>query len=334
MKYMQRARDRFLAVVSVLFALGSIVMMSACGASGSQEETFSQASGFIEAKRYSVSSETGGLISQILVSQGEEVSQSDLLVIIDSSQFQELLIQGEAAVSLAEAELAEMRSRPDTADVTAAEAHVADAYAELVAAEAALETLEELYKPYDPPDRDVHAAESGVAIAEANHALAKAQLDQIQAGPLESEIRIAEAALEEAQANMELINLQITRSNIRAPISGVIDQILVNVGETVFPGVSIIEVFDPQNLSLTVFVPVTDVTQVSVGQKVEINVDAYPGLAFNGEVTRIADQAQFTPTNVQTTEERVKLVFAIEILVDDPDGLLHGGMPADVDFNP
>ena len=334
MKYMQRARDRFLAVVSVLFALGSIVMMSACGASGSQEETFSQASGFIEAKRYSVSSETGGLISQILVSQGEEVSQSDLLVIIDSSQFQELLIQGEAAVSLAEAELAEMRSRPDTANVTAAEAHVADAYAELVAAEAALETLEELYKPYDPPDRDVHAAESGVAIAEANHALAKAQLDQIQAGPLESEIRIAEAALEEAQANMELINLQITRSNIRAPISGVIDQILVNVGETVFPGVSIIEVFDPQNLSLTVFVPVTDVTQVSVGQKVEINVDAYPGLAFNGEVTRIADQAQFTPTNVQTTEERVKLVFAIEILVDDPDGLLHGGMPADVDFNP
>jgi len=162
----------------------------------------------------------------------------------------------------------------------------------------------------------------------------KAQLDQVIAGPFEGEIIIAEASVEEASVNLELIQLQIERSKLYSPISGVIDQVLIHVGETAFPGMSLIEVIDPQNLTLTVFVPVTDVVQVSLSQQVDITVDAYPDRTFYGEVTRIADQAQFTPTNVQTTEERVKLVFAVEIKVDNTENLLHAGMPADVNFAP
>jgi HlyD family secretion protein len=100
------------------------------------------------------------------------------------------------------------------------------------------------------------------------------------------------------------------------------------------PGMSLIEVIDPINLTLTGFVPVAQVTQVSIGEEVEITVDSYPERTFSGDVIRIADQAQFTPSNVQTTEERVKIVFAVEIRVNDPEGLLHGGMPADVNFMP
>ena len=335
MKHLQRLRDRIPVGMGALVLLTILVlMMSACSSTGNDDDALTQVTGFIEAKRFSVSSETGGLISQILVAQGEEVLQDELVIIIDSSLLEELLIQGEAALTLAEAQLTEINSRPHPEDIAAADALLADAYAGLVSAQAALETLEEVYKPYDPPDRDLHAAESGVAIAEANYDLVKAQLDQVIAGPFGGEIIIAEVSVEEASVNLELIQLQIERSKLYSPISGVIDQLLIHVGETAFPGMSLIEVIDPQNLTLTVFVPVTDVVQVSLSQQVDITVDAYPDRTFYGEVTRIADQAQFTPTNVQTTEERVKLVFAVEIKVDNTENLLHAGMPADVNFAP
>ena len=95
-----------------------------------------------------------------------------------------------------------------------------------------------------------------------------------------------------------------------------------------------VTVLDPSILTLTVYVREAQVAKIKVGEKVEIRVDAFPENVFEGLVRYIADQAQFTPTEVQTEEERVKLVFAVEILINDPDGRLKPGMPADATIIP
>ena len=85
-------------------------------------------------------------------------------------------------------------------------------------------------------------------------------------------------------------------------------------------------------VKLTVYLPDTQIGQVSLGQPVQVTVDSFPGRTFDGAVTHIADSAQFTPRNVATQEERVNLVFAVEVSLDNTDGALKPGMPADAAF--
>jgi HlyD family secretion protein len=86
---------------------------------------------------------------------------------------------------------------------------------------------------------------------------------------------------------------------------------------------------DPEHLTLRLFIPVAQVAKIDIGDKFEISADAYPNEVFSGSVLRIADEAQFTPATVLTQEERVKLVFAVELLLEDPSGKLKSGMPVD-----
>jgi multidrug resistance efflux pump len=98
------------------------------------------------------------------------------------------------------------------------------------------------------------------------------------------------------------------------------------------PGTPLLEIADLSKVTLKVYVALPALGRVRVGQPVQVAVDSFPDRVFEGRVTRIADQAEFTPKTVQTQEERVDTVFAVEIGVDNPDGALKPGMPADVTF--
>jgi HlyD family secretion protein len=135
-------------------------------------------------------------------------------------------------------------------------------------------------------------------------------------------------------ANLQLVEHQLDELSLNAPVTGVVSQLMVKVGEVAAPGAPLVTVLDPSFLMLTVYVPEAQVAKVNVGDQVEIRVDAFPEEVFEGRVRYIADQAQFTPTEVQTQEERVKLVFAVEILIEDPVESLKPGMPADVIIMP
>jgi HlyD family secretion protein len=121
---------------------------------------------------------------------------------------------------------------------------------------------------------------------------------------------------------------------LTAPVTGVINQLLVRVGEFAVPGATLATVVDPEYLTLTVYIPERQMTLLAIGDRAEVTTDSYPDEIFVGEVRGIADQAQFTPSDVQTKEERVKLVFAVEILLEDPTRLLKPGMPADAVIRP
>ncbi|HEY69798.1 MAG TPA: HlyD family efflux transporter periplasmic adaptor subunit [Anaerolineae bacterium] len=313
--------------------IGIACLTSSCGGIQSAEQGV-DASGFIEATSYSLAMEFGGTVREVPVAEGDVVLADQVLVVLDSTEQESMRIQAQAGVQAARAVLKALRDQPSDEELIIAQAGLDEAQGKVDAAEAELALLIAQYSPFDPPDAELHLAQTAVAIAEAELQLAQAEFDRVQAGASEGEIAVAQAQLAEAEANLALIDLQIERMTLRAPVDGVVGQVLVNVGEIAKAGGPLIQVIDRSDLRLTVYVPETQVARLAVGDSVVVTVDAYPDDSWDGNIARIADQAQFTPSNVQTVEERVKLVFAVEITVEDESGRLKSGMPADVSFVP
>jgi len=305
-----------------------------CRGDLSGDEDGIRVSGFIEGMDYTIASTLGGRVVDVLIDQGERVEAGQTLVRLDRTALAHARDAAQAGVTAAEAALISLENQPQPVDLTTAQASLDAAEAGFDAAQATLDLLKESYKPYKPPEIELHAAESAVEVARAGVDLAKAQLNQVEAVPFEGEIEIARAGIEEAKANLRLVEYQLAELSLQAPVTGIVNQILVKVGEVAAPGAPLGTVLDPSILTLTVYVPEAQVAKINTGDAVEIRVDAYPDEVFNGRVSHIADQAQFTPTEVQTQVERVKLVFAVEILLDDPDGRLKPGMPVDAVITP
>ncbi len=311
----------------VLFII--LPLLAGCRATPSTDEDEIRASGFIEGREYTIASAVGGRVTEIMAEQGERVQMGQNLVLLDRTTLERTYDMAQAKMIAAEAALTALESQPRAVELTKAQAQLDTAKADLDAALAALDLLKESYKPSKPPEAELHTAESTVELMRAGLALVQAQFEQVEAGPFEGEMDIAEAVVEEAMANLQLVEHQLAELSLEAPVTGIVSQLLVRVGEVAAPGAPLATVLDPSVLTLTVYVPEAQVAKIRLGDEVEIKVDAFPEDVFAGRVRYIADQAQFTPTEVQTQEERVKLVFAVEVFIDDPDGRLKPGMPAD-----
>lgn len=170
--------------------------------------------------------------------------------------------------------------------------------------------------------------------AEANLKAAKARADLVRSGATEASIEALEASLKQALAAREQAALQIEKSKIKAPASGVVLRQNFLEGELVNPGSPVLVLADLEKLWVTVYIPEPDLGRVKLGQKALVRVDAFPGEMFEGEVTFISPEAEFTPKNVVTISERVKTVFAVKVSLGSGNGKLKPGMPADVEFIP
>ena len=193
---------------------------------------------------------------------------------------------------------------------------------------------------------ELDQARARVAAAEAQQAMAQAQLEQVQKGARTEQLTAAQAQIdaaaaqmegadaqiEAAQAQAEALRAQIDKLTLHAPLSGVVLKRSIEPGEFVAPGAGLMTVGDTGNLYLTVYIPEDRYGQIKLGQPVVVKVDSFPDETFSAKVTRIADQAEFTPRNVQTAEGRATTVFAVKLAVDNAGGKLKPGMPADVYF--
>lgn len=197
----------------------------------------------------------------------------------------------------------------------------------------------------EPTDIDQALLDAQISVAMAQVADAEKEYGKWREGPDPEQVELAQGRLDQANAQLllaqaktraELLALdrQIERLTIRAPMDGVILSRHVQVGEVVTAGTSAFTLGDLSRLTITVYVPEDRYGQIRLGSSVLIEVDSFPDRRFEGTVRRIADEAEFTPRNVQTEEGRRTMVFAVEVAVEDPQGLLKPGMPADVIFLP
>jgi HlyD family secretion protein len=232
-----------------------------------------------------------------------------------TSDGQSLRDAAQSALDDAKTDLENAQSDYDDALTTEGAKDVLDARAKTTVAReryyAALDALRALQVGEDAP-----------SVATAAKAVDQAQsvLDQTQ------------AVVDQAQAGLDLIDAQIEKLTVKAPQDGVILTRSVQPGEVLAAGMAALTIGDLSSLKVTVYIPEDRYGEVKLGGKATLSVDSFPGESFAATVTRIADQAEFTPRNVQTKEERQTTVYAVELSVDQADGKLKPGMPVDVDF--
>jgi multidrug efflux pump subunit AcrA (membrane-fusion protein) len=200
------------------------------------------------------------------------------------------------------------------------------------ALEGASATLGAFYALRDDPQAlqaQVINAEAQYLASEARLMEAQANYDMVLTGATDEQLIAAQANVDQAQAAVERLERQLAKLTITAPTSGVVLDQTVLVGELAVPGVTLVTLADLDEVKLTVFVPADQLDKVSIGQEVRVSVDSHPDRVFDGMVATIANEAEFTPRSVVTREERVSLVFAVEIRLPNPDHALKPGMPAD-----
>lgn len=176
---------------------------------------------------------------------------------------------------------------------------------------------------------EVDTAEAQVKVAAATVELAQTQVDGLEMGATPEQIAAVEAQVEIARTALDALRVQLDKLALEAPISGLVLERPVHVGEVAVPGAPLATLADLDNVTLTVYVPENQLGKVQVGQPVSVTVDAFPDRTFGGTVVYIASEAEFTPKNVQTREERVNMVFAVKVKLPNPDHALKPGMPAD-----
>ena len=144
------------------------------------------------------------------------------------------------------------------------------------------------------------------------------------------EVEVQSAALREAKAALAEQQRYLDEMTVRAPTAGTVLVRTIERGEWVQPGTPLFTLVDLNQLYLKIYVPEPDIGKIVHEQPARVHVDAFPNRFFPARVSKIASEAEFTPKNVETREERVKLVFAVELALDEnPDGVLKPGMPAD-----
>ncbi len=196
----------------------------------------------------------------------------------------------------------------------------------------ALDLLVRIRKNPQSLRAQVDAAEAQYRAAEAAVAQAQAYLEGLEAGPTPEEIAVLEAQVRQAQAQLESARTVLAKLTLTAPVGGQVVEVIGHAGELAAPGVTLITLADLEQVTLTVYVPENRLGQVQVGQPVEVTVDSFPGRVFLGRVATIATEAEFTPRNIQTADERANMVFAVKIVIPNPDRALKPGMPADAVF--
>ena len=177
-----------------------------------------------------------------------------------------------------------------------------------------------------------NSAQAAYQQTEAAELAAETNLLAVLAGPTPEDVAIAQAQVAEARAALQLLAVQLDKQTLTAPRAGLVSKRLVEPGELAAPGKLLLELSDIETVELVVYIPETQIGRVKVGQQARVTVDAYGTESFPGVVSFIAHDAEFTPKNVQTAEERVNLMFAVKIKLDNADHRLKPGMPADAEI--
>jgi HlyD family secretion protein len=167
--------------------------------------------------------------------------------------------------------------------------------------------------------------------AQAGVSAAKANLTNVKdtSGHTNADIAAAKAQIEQAQVALQMAQVQAAYTNVASPIDGVVSSIAARAGENAVPGSTLAIVSNPASLTVTIFVPESQIGQVKIGQAGTITTDSLTK-TYHGEVVFVATEAEFTPASIETKDQRVKLVYQVKLRITDSDASLKPGMPADV----
>ena len=386
-----------MVVIGVLVAIYVVnaIQTDDSAISYAKDGTFLEASGMAENNSISLSSEVAGVISDVLVKEGDSIKEGDLIAQVNNTTIRNQYEQALDNLKLAEKNLQvaqdSIASYKEVLDDSTKQArsgyNSAQSEYEKIIEGASDEEIKQVQEAYNQAQinfnfisdkyeesgvllendiisqKDYEEIERNFNLAQAQLNTASAKLDQIIAGPSSATIKAVENKVLQAKAAHELSissgNMQLTqlenqyeisklnlnkaqnvvnqleeelgKTEIKSPINGVINLLPINKGEFTAMGKTVAEIFNTDTMEIIVYVSQANIGHVKTGQDVDIFVDSTDEV-FKGKVTKINNNAEFTPKNIATKEERVNIVFEVKIEILDSKGVIKPGMPVDVNI--
>jgi HlyD family secretion protein len=286
-------------------------------------------SGNIEVTQVDVSSRIPGRLVERRVDEGMEVARGQLVARIDASDLEREAGIRRAELSAARATLRELAAGSRPQEIEASRASLASARAEDARLEEDWRRNEELYRREIIARQAYEASRAAREVAQSRVREAEERLRLVEEGPRKETIDQARARVRQAEETLELARTRLSYAEILSPLGGMVLSKNVEPGDYVAAGTPIVTVGALDNVWVRGYVEETDLGRVKVGQAAAVATDSFPGKRYEGRVSFISQQAEFTPKTVQTRKERVKLVYRVKIDVPNPSRELLPGMPAD-----
>jgi HlyD family secretion protein len=289
------------------------------------------ASGTVEATEAQLGFQAPGRIERLLVREGDRATAGDTLAVLDRAELLARRAQAQAGLAAAQALLDELEAGSRSEERVQAEQALRAAADRLADATRELERVRRLFETGSVSRETLDRAQLQVDVLTTQREQADQQLRLVRTGPRPERIAAQRAAVAAARAQVAQIDAALTNAVIRAPFDGVITVKHREIGETVGAGAPVLTLMNLDDRWVRIYVPETRVGAVHLGDSAAITADTYPDRTYRGAVSFIASQAEFTPRNVQTREERVKLVYAVKVRITvDSTYDLKPGLPADV----
>jgi HlyD family secretion protein len=289
------------------------------------------ASGTVEATDAQLGFQAPGRIVSLSPREGDRVTAGQELARLDRAELEARRAQSEAQVDAARAALAELESGSRREEIAQARAALAAADERRQDAERDLGRTRRLYEGGAVSREALDKAQVALDVARAQRTQVAEQLRLVEAGPRQERKAAARAQVNQAEAAVQGVEATLSNTVLTAPFDGLVTVRHREPGEVVPAGSPVLTLMDPRSRFVRIYIPENRVGAVQLGTRAAITADTYPGKTYPGEVSFIASEAEFTPKSVQTTEERVRLVYEVKVRVTgDPGFDLKPGLPADV----
>jgi HlyD family secretion protein len=313
-------------LISLIVLLAGLAGCRKDAANGGQVEI----SGTIEAVKTEVRAEAQGQVLQILVKEGQKVNKGDLLCVIDAEKIRIQIEQVIAGIDAAEARLRLAKIGTKKEMIAVAKTQVEITSKQLEIAEKDQQRLAKLLGEGAVSQTQKEKADLALKAAQEQHKGAQENYQMALRGSEKEELEMAAADVRGLDAQRQYLERVLRDTEVKSPVKGYIEVKNIELGELAVPGAVLFSIIDLGQTYVKAYIPEQYVGRVKVGSEVAVTCDSFPGKTFKGKADFISEEAEFAPRNIQTKEERLKLVYMVKSYLDNADGELKPGMPVDV----
>ena len=292
-----------------------------------------EVSGIIEAIDTEIRAQTPGEIKQIFVKEGQPIERGDLLCTLDNEKLYLQINQIKAGQDGAQAKLKLFEKGTKKELIAVAKNQIESTQKQLEIAGINRDRMDRLFKEGAVSKIQKEEADLKFKLALEQNESAKENYELAVRGREKEEIEMIRAEIRNLEAKEQLLRRQIKDSEVRAPSDGFIDIRHIEIGELASPGTILFTLIDLTRTYVKAYIPEKYMGNLKTGNLVEVISDSFPNRAFKGKIDFISDKAEFAPKDIQTKEERLKLVFMIKSYLENPQRELKPGMPVDVRIN-
>jgi len=319
-------------IVALLLAVVALAVFFLRRGPEEEQSGVLRISGNVELTEVELSFKVPGRVLARAVDEGALVQRGEVVATLEDAELKDQVTLAQAEAAAAAATLAELEAGSRREEVAQGEALLARAEAEAARVAADYQRQEALFAREVIPKRELEAARAAHDQARASVRERREALQLLRKGARRERIDEARARHAAALARLSTAKERSGYATLTAPISGVVLSKAVEPGEQVAAGTPVVTLGDMEQCWLKGYIPETELGRVKLGQSARVSTDSHPGRVYEGKVSFISSEAEFTPKSVQTEKERVKLVYRIKITLANPNMELKPGMPADAEI--